>query len=247
MPEGGFLNSFACVGLVVGAVCFGSGCMSLRTVDDNRSAGYGCGANGIRTERSEPRLCMFGTNEWTKVEVYPDGMPFRVLRGKINEEGIGPAIEEIGYGFNGEIIARQRYDDINSMLDYEGKNSSLLSKYWDGLHSIRHVVSSVSGKKAYSVYYYPESRGRLTVGIWSVDFILGEMDKLVFTFCLHEGRVLGDPEVKLHIGRIVELQQVSMDENDRINISIKMTIGDNDEVVVCNIIPTERTDEIRHR
>lgn len=172
----------------------------------------------------ERQCTVFGTNEWVRVESYPDGTPRRVTSGAVKPDGLPDDITTaaVEYDFFGNVLMRY------SLYDLAERKASIepdfaKSRYWMDSRRVIRVQSSLALDYSYSLYYYQESSSCLKVGIWALDRKKRSMDKLVLNIRLADGcAVPDDAELHSQLGGLLEFRDISVDEDGNIFLRLQM-------------------------
>lgn len=233
------LNSL--VMFMAGTVCAVSGCQS--GVSAYNEAVYKGRSSTLRescspervfdeTQRSFPanrdevQFCMFGTNGWMRVELYPDGMPCRITRGRTTESGErGNPSTEMEFDVYGNVISKYTVWK-EKIPGYSSVPPIKPSIYWiPGFPRVRKVISELTIDYYIGVYFYQVSDTDLEFCAWTIDRKRKQMDKLVFTLALEEGLPVLPPEIKTHEGSLTELTEVKDLGGNRIGITLELNIN----------------------
>ena len=160
----------------------------------------------------ERQCAVYGTNEWLRVESYPDGTPCRAVRGGVIINGRPDDIttSEIEYDFCGNVVSS--YSLYGRPLVKVAPLDFEKCCYWRGSRRVIHGKSVLSLDYSYDMYYYQESASRLKIGIWTIDRKNHVMDKLVLTVPLVDGRATRNVETDSHLGGHLTLRNVIVDD-----------------------------------
>lgn len=172
----------------------------------------------------ERQCTVFGTNEWVRVESYPDGTPRRVTSGAVKSDGLPDDITTaaVEYDFFGNVLMRY------SLYDLAERKASIepdfaKSRYWMDSRRVIRVQSSLALDYSYSLYYYQSSSSCLKVGIWALDRKKRSMDKLVLSIRLVDGCAVPDgAELHSQLGGLLEFRDISVDEDGSIFLRLQM-------------------------
>ena len=172
----------------------------------------------------ERQCTVFGTNEWVRVESYPDGTPRRVTSGAVKSDGLPDDITTaaVEYDFFGNVLMRY------SLYDLAERKASIepdftKSRYWMDFRRVIRVESRLALDYSYSLYYYQESSSCLKVGVWALDREKRSMDKLVLNIRLVDGCAVPDgAELHSQLGGLLEFRDISVDEDGNIFLRLQM-------------------------
>ena len=182
----------------------------------------------------ERQCTVFGTNEWVRVESYPDGTPRRVTSGAVKSDGLPDDITTaaVEYDFFGNVLMRYSlYDLAERKAGIEPDFTK--SRYWMDFRRVIRVESRLALDYSYSLYYYQESSSCLKVGIWALDRKKRSMDKLVLNIRLVDGCAVPDgAELHSQLGGLLEFRDISVDEDG--NIVLKLQMKASGEIVDLN-------------
>lgn len=171
----------------------------------------------------ERQCAVYGTNEWVRVESYPDGTPYRVVRGGVMPNGRPDDIttSSVEYDFSGNVISSYSlYNRPEVKVDLADFAKSV---YWMDSRRVIHVRSCLAQDYAYDLYYYQASEISLKVGVWALDRKSRTMDKLVMDVRLVNGRAVNAITTDLHVGDILNLENFSVDAAGRIALRFKLS------------------------
>ena len=170
----------------------------------------------------ERQCTVFGTNEWVRVESYPDGTPRRVTSGAVKSDGLPDDITTaaVEYDFFGNVLMRY------SLYDLAERKASIepdfaKSRYWMDSRRVIRVESRLALDYSYSLYYYQES-SCLKVGVWALDRKKRSMDKLVLSIRLVDGCAVPIAEQHSQLGCLLEFRDISVDEDGNIFLKLQM-------------------------
>ena len=220
---------------IIGAMCAVSGCRSYDPVYNGRSSTsrenntqdrcFDVTQRAFPANIDEEQFCMFGTNGWMKVELYPDGMPCRITRGGTAIGGErGLITTEMEFDFDGNIISKFPVWANVKIPGYSSAPPVKESPYWMQGLRVRKVVSRLTLDYYFGVYYYQASDTNLEVCAWGIDRKRKQMDKLVFSLGLKDGHPVFEPDIKFHDGSLTELSEVRELDADCIGLNFKLHI-----------------------
>lgn len=214
-----------------------AGCATQNSFYEGRSHTEGAPDKGpydsIRrfpANQDECQSCLFGTNGWFRVDVYPDGLPCMMRRGECF-----PFTSEVtDYDFHGNVLGRRRFLVINKEppeadWPYSGYRQTPLSR-------IGVLASKMTRGYSFDGFYYQDTKSHLKVGVWVVDRKQRQMDKLLFGLpVMNDGLpsvpVLVDAEPELHLGELTELKSVTIDSTGLYTLKFLLRIN-GDEIPV---------------
>ena len=172
----------------------------------------------------ERQSTVFGTNEWVRVESYPDGTPRRVTSGAVKSDGLPDDITTaaVEYDFFGNVLMRYSLHDLAERKAGIEPDFAK-SRYWMDFRRVIRVESRLALDYSYSLYYYQESSSCLKVGVWALDRKKHSMDKLVLNIRLVDGcAVPDDAELHSQLGGLLEFRDISVDEDGNIFLKLQM-------------------------
>ncbi|MBR4259203.1 MAG: hypothetical protein IKQ17_09235 [Kiritimatiellae bacterium] len=171
----------------------------------------------------ERQCTVFGTNEWVRVDAYPDGTPCRVTRGAVRTDGLPDDIttDSVEYDFSGNVLMRYSLYDLTERQagvqpDFEK------SLYWMDFRRVIRVQSCLALDYSSSMYYYQESASCLKVGVWALDRKKRSMDKLVLNVSLAGGCAVPSAEIDSQLGSLLQFRDISVDEDCNIFLKFQM-------------------------
>lgn len=237
---------------LIGVICVTSGCRGYMSAhNESIYAGRSSTLRGNitperwfeETQRSFPankdevQYCMFGTNGWMRVELYPDGMPCRITRGKTTEDGErGNLSTEMEFDFDGNVISKFSVWK-ERIPGYSLPAPIKPSIYWqDGLR-VKKIISELTAAYYIGVSYFQASNTNLEFCAWTIDRKNRQMDKLVFTLELENGQPVLSPNIKSHEGCLAELVDVVDLGGDCIGLKFKLHIDGRSIPINGRIVP----------